>query len=323
VFVCPSLLSVVLCYSKHLVMNMYCPSSPMSLEAQKLISVSIGKINASRVTRTGSSLHKSLLVASVLHKARNVYLDEEREKAMRFSQCPPIPPQVTVTPVLPSIPQTDSSDPDRSTSNSPVGDNGNNRLQPELTIENNAALPDRIENRLPAAEANTGNNVTRTTTTTTTVTSFSNISTTTTTSDSISGRKRRRISDQETEAAISSILPKKLRTDESLEERVDISLSEKLSEEVSSQVAAAAAAGEEEEETSIEDKELNVSSEDSDSDNEDSASDTSTSSGSGDEMEVDKLTSLVSYFSFSKSQKQNEFCIEPIHSSTPILALTA
>lgn len=45
-------------------------------EAQKVIAISLGKIATSRVQRGGPSLHRSLLVASVLYKARTTYLDD-------------------------------------------------------------------------------------------------------------------------------------------------------------------------------------------------------------------------------------------------------
>lgn len=43
-------------------------------EAQRLIAVSLGKIAMSRQQRGGINLHKNLLVASVLHKARTTYM---------------------------------------------------------------------------------------------------------------------------------------------------------------------------------------------------------------------------------------------------------
>ncbi|ESO96090.1 hypothetical protein LOTGIDRAFT_116083, partial [Lottia gigantea] len=45
-------------------------------EAQRLVAVSIGKIAASRSQRGGINLHKNLLVASVLHKARTSFMME-------------------------------------------------------------------------------------------------------------------------------------------------------------------------------------------------------------------------------------------------------
>lgn len=48
----------------------------MENDAQKVIAISLGKIATSRVQRGGPSLHRSLLVASVLYKARTTYLDD-------------------------------------------------------------------------------------------------------------------------------------------------------------------------------------------------------------------------------------------------------
>lgn len=46
------------------------------METQRLISVSLGKIAQSRSQRGGINLHKNLLVATVLHKARTAYMME-------------------------------------------------------------------------------------------------------------------------------------------------------------------------------------------------------------------------------------------------------
>lgn len=48
----------------------------MATDAQKLISISLGKIANSRTQRGGMSLHKNLLVANVLQKARTVFMEE-------------------------------------------------------------------------------------------------------------------------------------------------------------------------------------------------------------------------------------------------------
>ncbi|XP_041368590.1 immediate early response gene 5-like protein [Gigantopelta aegis] len=51
-------------------------AAPVGFEAQRLIALSLGKISASRGQRGGINLHKNLLVASVLYKARTVYMME-------------------------------------------------------------------------------------------------------------------------------------------------------------------------------------------------------------------------------------------------------
>lgn len=48
----------------------------MASEAQRLISISLTKIAQSRVHRGGVSLHKNLLVATVLQKARYIFMEE-------------------------------------------------------------------------------------------------------------------------------------------------------------------------------------------------------------------------------------------------------
>ena len=53
-----------------------------SVEAQQLVALSLGKIAASRATRSGINLHKSLLVSSVLYKARTAILMEKYRASM-------------------------------------------------------------------------------------------------------------------------------------------------------------------------------------------------------------------------------------------------
>lgn len=48
----------------------------MATEAQRLISISLAKIASSRCVRGGVSLHKNLLVATVLQKARYIFMEE-------------------------------------------------------------------------------------------------------------------------------------------------------------------------------------------------------------------------------------------------------
>lgn len=48
----------------------------MDDDAEKVIAISLGKIATSRVQRGGPNLHRSLLVANVLYKARTSYFDD-------------------------------------------------------------------------------------------------------------------------------------------------------------------------------------------------------------------------------------------------------
>ena len=54
----------------------------MNTEAHRLIALSLGKIAASRQQRGGINLHKNLLVASVLHKARTAYMMENLQTVL-------------------------------------------------------------------------------------------------------------------------------------------------------------------------------------------------------------------------------------------------
>ncbi|KAF0294715.1 Ier5 [Amphibalanus amphitrite] len=135
------------------------------MEAQRVISVSLGKIAQSRVQRTGCSLHKSLMVASILQKARHLYVEQA---FMMHCRPQPPPPAVTVTPV-PAEPTPTYTDLDTcSPAERGVGD---------------AATADAAE----------------------------------------PSRRKRLISDEETEEAVASILPKRARTEseESESEEVD------------------------------------------------------------------------------------------------------
>ena len=59
-------------------------------ESQRLIAVSLGKIAASRGQKGGINLHKNLLVATVLHKARTAYMIQHfaRQRAAQGSPAP-------------------------------------------------------------------------------------------------------------------------------------------------------------------------------------------------------------------------------------------
>jgi len=83
-----------------------------SSEAQRLIALSLGKIAMSRQQRGGINLHRNLLVASVLHKARTTYMMDnfqtliankkaqaEREAAAKM---------IVETPNVPSVNNSDS-----------------------------------------------------------------------------------------------------------------------------------------------------------------------------------------------------------------------
>lgn len=61
----------------------------MATEAQRLIGISLTKIAQSRAHRGGVSLHKNLLVATVLQKARYIFMEEAYHMVHTGSYCPP------------------------------------------------------------------------------------------------------------------------------------------------------------------------------------------------------------------------------------------
>ncbi|KAI8738681.1 immediate early response gene 5-like protein [Biomphalaria glabrata] len=90
-----------------------------TMETQRLISVSLGKIAQSRGQRGGINLHKNLLVATVLHKARTAYMMEsfyqQRQKlshgAAQQQQQPQQAPQNSAPVVVPLCTQGYSESP--------------------------------------------------------------------------------------------------------------------------------------------------------------------------------------------------------------------
>ncbi|KAG0729194.1 Immediate early response 5 protein [Chionoecetes opilio] len=162
------------------------------LEAQKLISVSLGKMAASRMGRTGTSLHKSLLVASVLHRARHVFLEESyhAHRAAHpeaYLHAPPTPTEGApledvYTPPLPSSPP---AVPVEGPTESDTEDKENPPASPPPLQEQNVEAV-----RTPLAESNSNSSKTR----------------------SASLKRRRCVSQQETQEAVWSILPKRPRT---------------------------------------------------------------------------------------------------------------
>lgn len=161
--------------------------SRAGLEAQKLISISLGKMAASRVGRTGASLHKSLLVASVLHRARHVFLEESYH--LHRAQHPEayvVHPTPVYAPMPPTPPPTMHEEA------AEAEDKENVACEPEESsqqpiVEQAAPTPTEPA-RTPLQDNNSSNN-------------------------RVAALKRRRcVSEQETQDAVSSILPKKAKT---------------------------------------------------------------------------------------------------------------
>ncbi|KAK4321439.1 hypothetical protein Pmani_007758 [Petrolisthes manimaculis] len=253
--------------------------SQAGLEAQKLISISLGKMAASRVGRTGTSLHKSLLVASVLHRARHVFLEESYHvhRVGHPDACPQSPtasPSVVAvyTPLLP--PPTPSETPVEGNTiivDSPE-DKENFILHEQIPPQQEPSSGgDGITLRMPLGENNNLHNTTTTTTRQTTAL-----------------KRRRCVTQQETQEAVWSILPKRPRTCLALDDQnntnnnnnsvTDLQQQQLLQHQQEEELTK-----EEEEEQEEEDNNENV------------GLDENTSSNT---MEVEHITSLVSIFSF-------------------------
>ncbi|XP_073987615.1 uncharacterized protein [Rhodnius prolixus] len=172
----------------------------MATDAQRLISISLTKIAQSRAQRGGVSLHKNLLVATVLQKARYIFMEEAyhmvHSQPMEYPP-PPVPPVVVEEPPPPtptpyyedSLSLTSHEDPVQEelgffTPSSPVCV----RCPPECDKENQAPVEQPTYLDLDNEKQSNRYNV----------------------SKSI-GTKRRRVPEWETEEAVLSILPKKAR----------------------------------------------------------------------------------------------------------------
>jgi len=224
--------------------------SRAGLEAQKLISISLGKMAASRVGRTGASLHKSLLVASVLHRARHVFLEESYH--LHRAQHPEAY-VVHPTPVYAPMPPTPP--PSMHHEAAEAEDKENVACEPEESSQQPIYHVNHPETtltpiepvRTPLQDNNSSNN-------------------------RVAALKRRRcVSEQETQDAVSSILPKKAKT---------------CSVTQSSQQ-------QQQQQTDLTEGITDVS-DDEDGD-------------CGNSMEVEHITSLVSIFSFG-GQRTSELC---------------
>lgn len=167
--------------------------SRAGLEAQKLISISLGKMAASRVGRTGASLHKSLLVASVLHRARHVFLEESYHyHRAQHPEAYVAHPQPVYAPMPPTPPPTMHEVHQEAAE---AEDKENVAYEPQESTDQSVhqavvpAEPEPEPVRTPLQDSNSSSN------------------------NRVTALKRRRcVSEQETQDAVSSILPKKAKT---------------------------------------------------------------------------------------------------------------
>lgn len=253
----------------------------MASEAQRLIGISLTKIAQSRSHRGGVSLHKNLLVATVLQKARYIFMEEAYNMVHYHTPAPvqnrPVVPEedlVGLTAEEAGLESTSLPDDLQESSSSSAGDNPEQQdfLQPSCVkcTENQQDKENHppYNNELTYLDLDKTSNVLR---------ERSNSS-----SSSSSLKRRRAVAEWETEEAVQSILPKKSRQDDESSDVSDSSSSSSDSGDDSVFLDDATLLSD------IVSKEVEAE-----------RCHETTSNGSGSAMEIDRITSLVSIFSFS------------------------
>ncbi|GLV41475.1 hypothetical protein CBL_06705 [Carabus blaptoides fortunei] len=277
----------------------------MATEAQRLIGISLTKIAQSRAHRGGVSLHKNLLVATVLQKARYIFMEEAYHMVHAGSYCPapavhvPQTPQSSVVHQQTHIATLVSSHGDYDQQNYDDDDEGLVALTPEeagITAEPLGALhhedtssesdflqPNciRCTDDTPVASSKDKENLAPSSYQSSTseltyldLDKSSNVlrerSTSTETGTTTCLKRRRAVTEWETEEAVLSILPKRSKTS----------------------VTSASDSGEDEGDDSVFLDEAALFSDCVAREAE------STNSSGSSAMEIDRITSLVSIFSF-------------------------
>ncbi|XP_018324567.1 uncharacterized protein LOC108736594 [Agrilus planipennis] len=239
----------------------------MATEAQRLIGISLTKIAQSRANRGGVSLHKNLLVATVLQKARYVFMEEAYNMVHYQSPAPvSIAPRMQQSEDLVGLTAEEAGiDPislsedveEASTSETSLPD----FLQPcvkcsETQDKENQPPPYHSSSELTYLDLDKSSNVLRER------------------SNSVGLKRRRAIAEWETEEAVQSILPKRSRSEDDSDGEDSVFLGDAtvLSESVSKDIQ------------------------------NERVQDTIDSNSSGSSMEIDRITSLVSIFSFGMSE---------------------
>ncbi|KAJ8972558.1 hypothetical protein NQ317_019324 [Molorchus minor] len=232
----------------------------MASEAQRLIGISLTKIAQSRSHRGGVSLHKNLLVATVLQKARYIFMEEAYNMVHYQAPVPiqsrPVPEEelVGLTAEEAGLEATGLPDDHQESSSS---DSLQEFLQPTCVKcaenQDKENHPPYHSSELTYLDLDKSSNVLRER------------------SNSPSLKRRRAVAEWETEEAVQSILPKKSKQDEESDvsdDSVFLDDATILSDVVSKEIDAAAERNQQD-------------------------------SNVGAAMEIDRITSLVSIFSFS------------------------
>ncbi|XP_057663025.1 uncharacterized protein LOC130898016 [Diorhabda carinulata] len=227
----------------------------MASEAERLIGISLTKIAQSRSHRGGVSLHKNLLVATVLQKARYIFM-EEAYNMVHYR--PPAPVQsrsnlpheelVGLTAEEACLEANSSSD--------TIQESSASELIQQPTCVKCSENQDKenhppYNSELTYLDLDKSSNVLRER------------------SNSPSLKRRRAVAEWETEEAVQSILPKKSKQDDDSDDSVFLDDATLLSDAVS--------------------KEIDADRQQQQQENNDG----------GSSMEIDRITSLVSIFSFS------------------------
>lgn len=238
----------------------------MATEAQRLIGISLSKIAQSRAHRGGVSLHKNLLVATVLQKARYIFMEEAYHMVHYNVPIPaPSPPVRKQHEALEALtaeetgiePITLTEDAAQETT---PAESALDFLQPcvRCTETDKENLPPTYQSgELTYLDLDkTPNNVLK--------------------EKSNCLKRRRAVAEWETEEAVLSILPKRSRSDEESDDSVFLDDASLLSDCVAREVEAERAAAATVATTTATQEENSPSS----------------------AMEIDRITSLVSIFSF-------------------------
>ncbi|KAL3280604.1 hypothetical protein HHI36_003835 [Cryptolaemus montrouzieri] len=235
----------------------------MASEAQRLIGISLTKIAQSRSHRGGVSLHKNLLVATVLQKARYIFMEEAYNMVHYQAPTPvhprPIPSEDLVGLTAeeaggdPVGPADDLREPSDASSN-PL-DFVQHPCAKCAENQDKENHPPYQTSELTYLDLDKSSNVLRER------------------SNSSCLKRRRAVAEWETEEAVQSILPKRSKVEDDNDD-VFVDDATTLSNSVSKELEAERSEGQQD-------------------------------CSNGSAMEIDRITSLVSIFSFSMQQQDN------------------
>lgn len=263
----------------------------MATEAQRLIGISLTKIAQSRAHRGGVSLHKNLLVATVLQKARYIFMEEAYHMVHTGGYCQPhgssAPQQAQQDFEQPSYDEdalVALTPEEAGIGSSPLGPEETSfqeflqpsceRLNEEPSKDKENSPPPAYQNHPPELtylDLDRSNNILR----------ERSQQSTETGSTTTCLKRRRAVTEWETEEAVLSILPKRSKSDSSTETDDEGDDSVFLDEAALFSECVAREVEQERQEDSRRSEDTNT---------------TSTTPSSS--MEIDRITSLVSIFSF-------------------------